>query len=313
MGCQPRDSRSRQIGRRDFLGMGVVGGGAMVLGGRLASAEAGGAKTDVWVLHGTDKQKMMQAAWKIITDNGGLGKDVKKLTLKVNAAWWRTPQQAANTNPQLVDAFLKGCKDRGVKQIVMPEHPVDAAKNSFPRSGLLGVAKSNGVPMIDMRAESKLFKETQLPHAKKLKTAAVCSHFLQTDAIVNMPVAKHHGSTGLTMAMKNWMGAVQDRRFFHRNDLNQCIADISGLLKPNWTIVDAFSIMLDRGPKGPAKTVKTPNMLIVSKDQVAADAYTATLFPDALAAKAKYLQLAAAAKTGVADVSQLAIHKMEIS
>lgn len=304
-----RQESNGRVSRRDFLGMGVAGGGAVLLGGRIAlGAEP---KTDVWVIHGESKKKLMDAALKVIGDHGGLGKQVKKLTLKVNAAWWRTPEQAANTNPELVDAFLKGCKAQGVQKMVMPENPVDSPENSFPKSGLLEVAKSNGVPMINLRSDRKLFKEAELPRAKNLKSALVGRDFLETDALVNMPVAKHHGGAGLTMAMKNWMGSVQDRRFWHRNNLHQCIADYSTFIKPTWTIIDATQIMLDRGPKGPSKNMKKLDLLIVSKDQVAADAYTATLFPDKLRKQTRYLAIAREMKIGTADLANIAVHKIE--
>ena len=304
----------RTVTRRDLIRMGVAGGGAILLADRIGlGAEAAPGKTDVWVFHGEDKKKLMQACLKQIADSGGFGKDVKKLTLKVNCAWWRTAEQGANTNPVLVDTFLKGCKAQGVKELVMPEHPVDAASKSFPKSGLLDVAKANNVPMIDLRSDEKLFKEVQVPKGKSLKKAEVGKHFLETDALVNMPVAKHHGSARLTMAMKNWMGAVRDRRFFHRNTLTQCIADISSLLKPTWTITDATRIMLDRGPKGPSRNMKKLDLLILSRDQVAADVYTSTLFPGVGPGKVKYLKIAAEMKLGTTDLSKMTIHKIEVS
>jgi len=304
----------RQVTRRDFMHMGLAAGGAVVLAEGLSpAAEAGGAKTDVWVLHGTDKKALMQAAMKVIADHGGLGKDAKKVTLKVNAAWWSTPDEGGNTHPELVDAFLKGCRDQGVKELVMPEHPVQPAAQTFPQSGLLAVAKSNGAAMLDMKAETKRWQDVTLPNAKTLKKAQMPKDVLQTDALVNMPVAKHHGGAGLTLAMKNWMGSVQDRRFLHRNDLHQCIADFATYIRPAWTIIDATRIMLDKGPKGPTKNLKKLDLLIVSKDQVAADAYTATLFPKDLADRTKYIQIAAEMKLGTADLSQMALHKIEAS
>ena len=300
-----------QVNRRRFLGMGAAAGGAVLLPGRFALGDE--KKTDVWVFHGTDKAKLMQAAMKVIADNGGFGTAVKKLTLKINAAWWSTPKEGGNTHPELVDAFLKGCKAQGIKQMVMPEHPVQPAAKTFPQSGILAVAKSNGVPMIDMRSDEKLFKEIEAPKGKRLKKALVTRDVLETDALVNMPVAKHHGGAGLTMAMKNWLGAVQDRRFLHRNDLHQCIADLGTIIRPTWSIVDATRIMLDRGPKGPSKNMKQLDLLVVGKDQVAVDAYTATLFPAATAARAKYIQMAAEMKLGCADLAKIAVHKTEVS
>jgi len=311
MAADRRHARDGQFDRRRFLGMSIVGGGVALLGGK--GGLAAEKKADVWVIHGTDKAKLMQAAMKVIADNGGFGKAAKKLTLKVNAAWYSTPDEGGNTHPQLVDTFLKGCKDRGIKQIVIPEHPVQPANRTFPRSGIEAVAKANGARMIDMRSDDKLFKEVKIPKAKRLTQALVTRDVLETDALVNMPVAKHHGSTGLTMAMKNWLGSVKDRRFLHRNDLHQCIADFGTFIKPTWCIVDATRIMLDRGPKGPSKNMKKPDLLIVSADQVAVDAYTATLFPKATAARAKYIQMAAAMKLGCADLSAMAIHKIEAS
>jgi len=293
--------------------MGIAGGAVILLGQRFSLAAEASRKTDVWVLHGEDKKKLMQAGLKVIAENGGFGKNVKKLTLKVNAAWWRTPKQHANTNPELVDTFLKGCRDQGIKQIVMPENPVDSASKTFPQSGLLAVAKANNVQMINMGAARDLWRNVELPQAKILKKAQVPKDILETDALVNMPVAKHHGGAGLTIAMKNWLGSVKDRRFFHRNDLHQCIADISSLLKPTWSIVDATNIMLDRGPKGPSKNMKKLDLLIISRDQVAVDAYTATLFPKKTAERAKYIRKAADMKLGTADLSRMAVHKLEAS
>jgi len=282
-----------EVTRRDLIRMGLAGGSAMLLAGRLGAAPeaavgAAAGKTDVWVFHCKDNKKLMQACLKQIADSGGFGKGVKKLTLKINAAWWRTPEQGANTHPELVDTFLKGCRDQGIKEMVMPENPVDSAAKSFPKSGLLAVAKANNVPMIDLRSDEKLFQDVEIPKAKRLKKAQVGKHFLETDALVNMPVAKNHGSARLTMAMKNWMGSVRDRRFFHRNNLSQCIADYSTFIKPTWTIIDATRIMLTRGPKGPSKNMKTPHLLILSRDQVAADAYTSTLFPGVAGANRIY-------------------------
>jgi len=310
-----KDNASRGVvTRRDFIRTSIAGGGAVLLADRLAlSAADKREKTDVWVFHGKDKKKLMEACLKVIGENGGFGKGARKLTLKVNAAWWRTPVQGANTHPELVDAFLKGAKAQGIKQIVMPENPCDAAKNSFTRSGLLGVAKSNGVAMIDLRSDKKLFKEVDIPGGGRLKKALVGKEFLETDVLVNMPVAKHHVSAILTMAMKNWLGAVWDRRYFHRNNLSQCIADFSTFIKPTWTIIDATRIMLDRGPKGPSKNMKQLNLVILSKDQVAADAYTSTLFPGQGPGKIKYLAIAKEMKIGTADLSKIAVHKAEAS
>ncbi len=294
--------------RRGFIKAGAAG---MVVAAAPVGVFAATPKPDVWVFRGTDKTKLMKACLKMINANGGFGKQAKSLALKVNAAWSRTPEQGANTHPTLVSAFLKGVRDFGITKMDVPEHPCHRAAESFKRSGISDAAKSAGAKMIDMKTKKKLYSDVTIPKGRNLTSARVAKHFLEADVVVNMPVAKHHGGATLTMAMKNWMGAVEDRGFWHRNSLHQCIADFSTFITPAWTIIDATRIMMDKGPQGPAKTLKTPNLLIVSKDQVAADGYAATLFHDD-PRKVKYLGLAEEMGMGVIDAAQMNIHRVEV-
>jgi uncharacterized protein (DUF362 family) len=332
---QVENSTPGGMSRRSFIYAGIVGGAALLLGKRFAlganhagsaptsvptsmpaSAPAtapGGPSVDIWVFHGEDKAAMMKSCMKTLSENGGFPAGAKKLTLKVNAAWFRSPAQGANTHPELADGFLKGCKDRGLTELVLPEHSCDRAEDTFAKSGLLEAAKANGARMINMAAEKGLFKETTLERGQSLKQARVARDFLETDVIVNMPVAKHHGGAGMTCAMKNWMGAVEDRGFWHKNNLHQCIADFSTLLRPNWTIIDATRIMLDKGPQGPTNKMDLANLVILCKDQVAADAYMATLMPEEIQKKVHYLRMAREMKLGAGEPSQWNIHKIEVA
>lgn len=303
----PHLTQPKGVSRRDFLKLTVAGGAALMLPVPLMAAPHA---SDVWVIHSTDPEAMMGTCLDVIRQNGGLGGKAGKLALKVNAAWARTPKQGANTHPVLVETFLKGARKLGMSTLDVPEHPCNRAAQAFERSGISSAVKEAGGTMYDMKSENKLFREVQIPKGKKLKTAKVTQHFLEADVIVNMPVAKHHGGATLSMAMKNWMGAVEDRRFWHRNDLHQCIADFSSFMRPHWTVVDATRCMLDRGPQGPAKNMKHPNLLIVSKDQIAADAYATMLF-DKKPEDIGYLKAAGAMKLGMIDLDAMAIHKIE--
>jgi uncharacterized protein (DUF362 family) len=249
--------------RRGFVKMGVVGTTAVLASSSDAEAIEANGKTDVWVLHGSDNRKLMQKAMNIIQENGWFGADVKTVALKVNAGWARTPEEGANTHPDLVDVFIEGAKKGGVKQVLIPEHPCANAKIAFDRSGIGAAAKKHKCKMTDLKTKQKSFREIQIPDGKKLKNAEVAGEFLDADAVVNMPVAKHHRGATLTMAMKNWMGAIKDRKHWHRTDLHQCIADFSTFMKPAWTVIDATRCMMDSGPQGPANELKIPNLLIV--------------------------------------------------
>lgn len=299
---------TNSITRRDFVKTTATAGVAASISSEIA--EAAGDGPDVWVIHGKDKAKLMEKALEIISSRDGF-KNAESLTLKVNAAWARTPEQGANTHPVLVETFLKGCRAAGIKEIKMPEHPCDSAKYAFTRSGIQEAAERADVEMIDLKSDKGSFRSVDIPKGKKLKNAEVASEFLESDLLINMPIAKHHGSATLTCAMKNWLGAVKDRGFWHRNDLHQCIADFSTLINPDWTIVDATRCMLDSGPKGPTRNMITPDLVIVSKDQVAADAFACSLFHDSID-KVQHIVNARDMGLGETDMSKMKIHRIEV-
>jgi len=103
---------------------------------------------------------------------------------------------------------------------------------------------------------------------------------LEADVWFNVPVLKNHGGAKMSIAMKNYMGIVWDRGFFHANDLQQCIADsCTWVKKPALNIVDAYRCMRKNGPQGRSVSdTSVLKALIVSTDIVAADTAAIGLF-----------------------------------
>ncbi|MFO7821960.1 MAG: DUF362 domain-containing protein [Lentisphaeria bacterium] len=303
------NSNAVTFSRRNFIRTALAGAAAWSLPGRVFAADK--PNTDVWVIHGEDKSALMKKALEIVQERGGFSGGVGQLALKVNAAWARKPAIGANTHPDLVAAFVRGAKRAGVKNVVLPENSCARPEQSFTRSGIQQAAEETGARMINLKKEKQLFTDVDIPDGKSLTKAQVAKPFLESDLVVNMPVAKHHGGAKLTIAMKNWMGAVQDRGFWHRNNLHQCIADFSTFMKPQWSIVDATRIMLSRGPQGPSRDMKRPDLLIVSADQVAADSVAAALFHDN-PQSVKYLRMAHEMGIGTVDHKQMNIHQIEM-
>ena len=311
------DLKMHALSRRDFVRLGVIGGTAAAVVATLPAGAAesatsatsaalpAGAKTDVWVFTGTDKKKLIDAALKVIAKNGGFGTGIKRMALKVNAAFPRTPEQGATTHPELIDAFITGAKQAGIKEIVMPEFACSTTVKTFKISGIGAVADKHGVDLMDLSKNRDEFVEVDIPRGKSLTKAKVAKDLIDPKTVVvNMPVAKHHSGARLSIAMKNWMGSIEDRGFWHRNDLHQCIADFASFLNARWTIVDATRIMLDKGPQGPAKNMKQPNQIIVSRDQVAADAIASLLFVES-PAQIGYLKIAGEMGIGVSDPARI--------
>jgi uncharacterized protein (DUF362 family) len=237
---------------------------------------AGSYKAEVYVVHGTDVKKMLAkgidrfGGWKTFVRPG------QKVAIKANATWPRRPETGANTDPVLAGACVAGCKAAGAKSIIVPDNVGNEPEKAFKISGIKNAVEGAGGSIFGPR--DMFFRQTALPRGKVLKTVEVASAILDADCLINLPVAKHHEATGVTVSMKNWMGSVKDPRAWHRTEsLHQCIADFNSFIKPHLIIIDATRIMLSNGPRGPGE-LAYPQQIILSKDPVAADAYAATLF-----------------------------------
>ena len=292
----------RPIHRREFLKTSAAVAATLAFAPHRLFAEASPAAPRVIAVHGTDIALMMKTG---IAALGGWGAYVKpggRVTLKPNAGWASTPEQGANTNPGVVEEGIRACLAAGAKLVVLPENPCSPAKVSFEMSGIGAAAQRTGARLYEPD-EEKDFQTVEIAQGKNLKQADVVRDVLNTDCLINMPVAKNHGGGKMTACMKNWMGSVRDRGFWHRNNLHQCIADFSTLVKANLNILDATRIMVEKGPRGPGP-LEYPNQIVFGIDPVAVDAYAATLFgkePFFI----PYIQIAHEMGIGCGDLSKI--------
>jgi len=215
---------------------------------------------------------------------GGMGTFVKRgqtVVVKPNIAWDVIPERAANTNPDLVKRIIEHCIEAGAKEVFAFDHTCDLWTAAYKTSGIGEAVKEAGGKLVPGNFEN-MYHEVNIPGAERLKTAKVHELIMNSDVFINVPVLKHHASTRVTIAMKNLMGIVWDRRFWHRNDLHQCIADFCLYAKPTLNVVDAYRKMTRNGPRGVSEAdVVLSRNLIISRDIVAADAAaTLVLGPD---------------------------------
>ena len=264
-------------------------------------------KATVVVVHGTDIPKMLEAG---IAKLGGWDKFIKpgmKVAIKPNIAWNSKPEQGGNTHPDLVKACVLAAEAKGATKITVPENTCDPEDKSFKASGVEDILKGTKARLY--RPAKSDYKQVDIPEGKSLKTAEVPKDILNCDCLINMPVAKVHGGATVTLSMKNWMGSVQDRRFWHNNNLHQCIADFATYIKPKITIIDATRIMLTKGPRGPGE-METPNEIIFSTDPVAADAYATTLFKKE-PFDIGHIKIAHEMGVGCGDLSKVKVERIE--
>lgn len=242
---------------------------------------------------------------------GGITNFVKKgqtVVVKPNIGWDVSPERAGNTNPLLVNKIVKACFDAGAKDVYVFDNTCDNWKRSYSSSGIEKAAKDAKAKVVSGAMES-YYQKVSIPKGKKLKEAKVHELILSCDVFINVPILKHHGSASITVGMKNLMGIVWDRGYWHRNDLHQCIADFSSFRKPDLNIVDAYNVMKRNGPRGVSKAdVVNMKSLLISSDIVAVDAAAAKLFgkePSDIG----HIKLANDMKIGSMDLDKLNIYR----
>ncbi len=196
--------------------------------------------------------------------------------VKPNIGWNRTPAQAANTNPYVVEAIVEMCREAGAKKVRVMDYTVNSARITYERSGIKAAVK-RAKGSIEFADERK-FKEKSIPDGEMLKSWHIYKDALDADVLINVPIAKHHSLTKLTLGIKNNMGLILDREEFHTR-IDQKLADLATVLKPDLTIIDAYRILTAHGPNaGTSRDVKLVGQVIAGADPVAVDSYAATLF-----------------------------------
>jgi len=234
---------------------------------------------DMVAVMGGEPAQLLERALK---EMGGIEKYVKKgqkVVIKPNIGWDKKPEFAANTNPDLVEALVKQCFKAGAKKVTVFDCTCDNWRKCYENSGIEKAAKAAGATVIPGNDES-YYKEVAIPQGVKLKSTKIHQAMLDADVWFNVPVLKNHGGAKMSIAMKNYMGIVWDRGYFHSNDLQQCIADIcTWSKKPALNIIDAYRCMRKNGPQGRSVSdTSVLKTLIISKDIVAADTAAVRLF-----------------------------------
>jgi uncharacterized protein (DUF362 family) len=296
--------------RRDFFRTGAAAGASAALTLNFSGLQAALTSRTVAVekapelvaIMGGEPEEMLDRA---LEELGGIGKFVKagqKVVIKPNIGWDRTPELAGNTNPKLISALVKHCLKAGAQKVTVFDHTCDNWQKCYTSSGIEAAVKAAGGTIVPANDERYYNSEIALPQGVTLKKAKIHEAMADADIWFNVPVLKNHGGAKLSCAMKNYMGIVWDRRIFHQNDLQQCIADVcTWTKKPALNIVDAYRIMHQNGPQGKsAADVATVKSLIASTDIVAADTAALRFFN-----QVKKLDIEAVGHIGKGELLQL--------
>jgi uncharacterized protein (DUF362 family) len=308
-----------QPSRREFIRQSAAVGLGMLGGPLLAKA---------WAEEAARPLDMSIARWAVADANpdevarrlteaaiealGGMKRFVKRgdvVWVKPNIGWNRTPELAANTNPHVVSTLVRLCVEAGAKQVKVGDNPCNDARQSYENSGIAPAAREAGAEIVYL--DRSRFRKMAIG-GERLKDHPVYPEIVECDLVINVPVCKHHGSTTVSLCMKNYMGVVENRGAFHQ-DLPTTIADITQFMKPRLNVLDAVRMLTAHGPTGGnPKDVKVANTVAAGVDIVALDALGCELLghkPADIASVTKGAEY----KLGVADYRTLALKELSLS
>jgi len=236
--------------------------------------EAGGKMA---VVKGEDRIKTINLAFKSI---GGIEKFIKKgdrVLLKVNAAFASPPLLSATTNPQLLEEVARLCYAAGASSVSVTDNPINDPASCFALTGIESAAKRAGAKVI--LPKESLFAPMTIEGGALIKDWPVFYQPLKnSEKVIGIAPVKDHQRSGASMTMKNWYGLLGGRRNIFHQDIHNIIKELAVMVKPTLVILDGTVSMMTNGPTGGSLSdLKQTNTMIVGTDQVAVDAYGATL------------------------------------
>lgn len=310
--------------RRDFIKAGFVVGTTFSLGSLSGLfAEEPAKKADKIVtksgenpilvaLRDGSRSAMLDKGLAILGGIGAFVKPGQTVLIKPNMGWAVPPENGANTDPELVAHLTKLCLAAGAKSVSVFDNTCDQWQKAYEISGIEKAAKDAGAHIVNGKDQS-LYREVSIPNGVKLKSAKVHSLVLDSDVFFNVPVLKNHTGTLVTSAMKNLMGVIWDRGFYHKTDLHQTIADFLTFKKPTLNIVDAYHPMVRNGPRGKSSDdcIEMKAMLI-STDPVLVDAASVKMLGYEVS-KVAHVKLGADLKIGSCDLEHADVRRLKLA
>ncbi len=243
---------------------------------------------------------------------GGIKRFIKpgmKVVIKPNIGWNSTPEQAHNTNPDLVETVARICVEAGARVKIF-DRSVQTPQLCYRRSGILAAAKNAGATIEYM--DERKYRKVSVKNGLAQSSLEVYGEILDADFVINMPIAKDHSASTLTLAMKNLMGVLGGRRGWFHLSLHKSIVDFNKAIPQHLVILDALRILTDHGPSsGTGADVKEIRTIVMGTNPVTVDGYAAGFF-NISPKRIDYLRMAAGEGMGEINRKRMKINHVHV-
>jgi len=201
-----------------------------------------------------------QQAWKNVVHPGEV------VGLKVNGLAGR----GISTNVLLVELICERLREAGIpaKNIIV----WDRLESDLESAGFRVTSNSDRIRFI---GNDTTGYEDDLSVYGSVGSRLAITLTQMCDAVINLPVLKDHSIAGVSMALKNFLGAIHNPNKYHLNVCDPYVADVNMLppirQKVRLHICDATTAQYEGGPSYMPQWAWPENGLLVSRDPVALD------------------------------------------
>jgi len=269
----------------------------------------------VSVVKGTSATNRRALVEKALESIGGIQKILpngSRVLVKPNVGFY---SRDATTEPDVVASMVEIVKKTNPEALIVGDSSMRGydTTHAFEFSGIAEAVKNLGFECRNLAKDS--VETLDIPNGVAIRKVSTYRTVRESTFIISVPKLKRHSTTTVTISLKNMLGLITDdeKGRFHREGIDQSIADLNSALKPNLVVIDATRVMTDTGPTG-GEMVEL-NTIIASRDPVAADLIAAErLFalegassPKDAADGIVHIQKAAELGVGFADRSKIKV------
>jgi len=253
----------------------------------------------VAIVKGTNPQDMTVKALEMADAVEALQK-VKPVLIKPNYINASHPSTGITTDSRVIEGVVEFLKLHRIEEVVIGEGSgfADTFK-AFEVAGVDKVAEKWKVKLVDLNNDE--FVEVRPVNPLALKQVKIARTALES-TIISVPKLKLHRMAGVTLNLKNMMGAVTPKGSIH-NPLSEKIVDLASIVKPSVAVIDG--IIAGEGHETSGAPVEM-DLVIAGQDPVAVDAVGAAVMgipPGSV----KHLRLADEKGLGTCDLEQIQI------
>ena len=214
----------------------------------------------------------------------------------------------AVTSPWVVEGVIQTIRDYvGKIYIVESNQVLVDVEKAVRQTCILDLCQRYDVEWINMSYGR--YHRRSIDKGLVLQEIDVPEILLHTQ-LLTIPVMKTHGRTVITGAIKNQWGCLTELRHKHHLVVNEALADVNSLLKPNFAVMDGTIGLEGNGPKSGIPRIA--DRVLASGDIVALDTVAAKIMgfdPQTI----PHIQLCAKIGLGRSDPNSISVRGEEIS